>query len=95
MKKVYKTLPGAPLTEEHLEQLKALEGHPIDLSDIPETPTGFWKGAVRGRLYRPAKKAISLRLDADIIEWLKKDGQGYQTRVNLVLRERMLAEKAG
>ena len=38
------------------------------------------------------KQAVSLRLDADVIAWLKKDGQGYQTRANRVLRERMLAE---
>jgi uncharacterized protein (DUF4415 family) len=47
---------------------------------------------VRGRFYRPVKKAVSLRLDADVIAWLKKDGEGYQTRANRMLRERMLAE---
>jgi uncharacterized protein (DUF4415 family) len=36
------------------------------------------------------KKAVSLRLDADVIAWLKKDGAGYQTRANNILRERML-----
>jgi uncharacterized protein (DUF4415 family) len=41
------------------------------------------------------KKVVSLRLDADVIAWLKKDGKGYQTRANRVLREKMLADKAG
>ena len=52
----------------------------------------MWTNAVRGRFYRPVKQAVSLRLDADVLAWLKKDGDGYQTRVNQMLRERMLAE---
>jgi uncharacterized protein (DUF4415 family) len=92
MKVTVRREPGTPLTEEQLEQLKALEGRPIDTSDIPETPEGFWKNAVRGRLYRPVKQAVSLRLDSDVIAWLKKDGQGYQTRANQMLRERMLED---
>ena len=54
----------------------------------------MWKRAERGKLYRPIKKAVSLRLDADVIAWLKKDGEGYQTRANRILRERMLGDKA-
>ena len=38
------------------------------------------------------KQAVSLRLDADVIAWLKKDGDGYQTRANRMLRERMLKD---
>jgi uncharacterized protein (DUF4415 family) len=55
----------------------------------------MWKRAVRGKFYRPVKKAVSLRLDADVIAWLKRDGKGYQTRANRVLREKMLKEMAG
>ncbi len=95
MKVTVRREPGTPLTEEQLEQLKGLHGRPIDTSDIPETPAGFWKNAVRGRLYRPVKQAVSLRLDADVIAWLKKDGAGYQTRANRVLREQMLKELEG
>jgi uncharacterized protein (DUF4415 family) len=91
---VYRLEPGARLTEKQLAQLKALEGRPIDTSDIPEWTDEMWKRAVRGRFYRPMKKAVSLRLDADVIAWLKKDGKGYQTRANRVLREKMLADKA-
>lgn len=36
--------------------------------------------AVRGLIYRPIKKTVTMRLDADIIEWLKQDGPGYQTK---------------
>jgi uncharacterized protein (DUF4415 family) len=92
MKVVYRRESGTPLTAEQLEQLKALEGRPIDTSDIPELPEGAWKNAVRGRFYRPVKQAVSLRLDADVLAWLKKDGEGYQTRANQILRERMLKD---
>jgi uncharacterized protein (DUF4415 family) len=64
----------------------------IDTSDIPELPPDAWKDAVRGRFYRPVKQAVSMRLDADVIAWLKKPGAGYQTRANRILRERMLRE---
>jgi uncharacterized protein (DUF4415 family) len=65
----------------------------IDFSDAPVLPDEVWKNAVRGgRLFRPVKQAVSLRLDADVIAWLKKDGEGYQTRANQMLRERMLQD---
>ena len=92
MKVTVRREPGTPLTAEQVAQLKALEGRSIDTSDIPELPPEAWKNAVRGKFYRPLKQAVSLRLDADVIAWLKKDGQGYQTRVNRMLRERMLQE---
>jgi uncharacterized protein (DUF4415 family) len=64
----------------------------IDTSDIPELPIGSWNDAVIGKFYRPIKRAVSLRLDADVVAWLKREGGGYQTRANRILRERMLAE---
>jgi uncharacterized protein (DUF4415 family) len=91
----YEREPGTPLTEEQKRRLEALKNLPdedIDYSDIPPITEEQWKTAVRGRLYRPVKKAVSLRLDADVIEWLKKDGEGYQTRANQLLRERMLED---
>ncbi len=94
MKIIYRRIPGTPLTPRQIKQLKALEGRPIDTSDIPELPASAWKDAVRGKLYRPVKRAVSLRLDSDVIAWLKKDGRGYQTRANKLLREKMLADKA-
>jgi uncharacterized protein (DUF4415 family) len=42
-----------------------------------------------GVLYRPLKKAVTLRLDADVIAWFKKSGHGYQTRINQALRKMM------
>jgi uncharacterized protein (DUF4415 family) len=95
MRTVSKRKPGAPVTAEQKRQLAALAKLPegrIDLSDSPELGAARWKDAVRGRFYRPVKKAVSLRLDADVIAWLKKDGEGYQTRANQMLRERMLKD---
>jgi uncharacterized protein (DUF4415 family) len=59
----------------------------IDTSDIPEVKD--WSGAVVGKFYRPAKEAVSIRLDADILAWFKSQGSGYQTRINEVLRKEM------
>jgi uncharacterized protein (DUF4415 family) len=42
------------------------------------------------RLYKPIKKTVQIRLDADVLEWLKQEGPGYQTRVNAILRHAML-----
>ena len=81
-----------PRQKKELAALAALPDDQIDTSDIPELPPSAWKNAVRGRFYRPVKQAVSLRLDADVIAWLRKAGKGYQTRANRILRERMLAE---
>jgi uncharacterized protein (DUF4415 family) len=90
-----KQTPAQHLTARLKRELTAIAALPddkIDMSDIPELPPSAWKDAVRGRFYRPVKQAVSLRLDADVVAWLKKPGKGYQTRANHILRERMLAE---
>jgi uncharacterized protein (DUF4415 family) len=87
--------PSQTLTAKQTAELKALfalADDEIDTSDIPELPPRAWKDAVRGRFYRPIKQAVSMRLDADVIAWLKKRGKGYQTRVNRILRQQMLAD---
>jgi uncharacterized protein (DUF4415 family) len=81
-----------PKQKKELAALAALPDHQIDTSDIPELPPGAWKDAVRGRFYRPMKQAVSMRLDADVVAWLKRRGKGYQTRVNNILRQQMLAD---
>jgi len=87
------TLPD--MTEERrrkLEKLAALPDEQIDTSDIPELSEAQWAEAVRGRFYRPVKRQITARLDADVLAWLKAGGQGYQTRMNAILRRAMLTE---
>jgi uncharacterized protein (DUF4415 family) len=76
------------LTADEPAALKAVAAMPdreIDTSDSPEVQD--WTGAVRGSLYRPVKRLTSLRLDADLLEWFRRGGEGYQTRINAVLRE--------
>jgi len=83
-----------PITAERRAELKALAARPdseIDLSDIPELTDEQLKNAVRGRFYRPIKRQVTARLDADVVDWLKKQGKGYQSRMNAILRREMLA----
>jgi uncharacterized protein (DUF4415 family)/uncharacterized DUF497 family protein len=90
-----KRVTGQPLTPRQKRELAVLTTMPddqIDTSDISELPASAWKDAVRGRFYRPLKQAVSMRLDADVVAWLKKRGKGYQTRANNILRQRMLDE---
>jgi uncharacterized protein (DUF4415 family) len=70
-----------------LDALRGRKDTEIDLSDQPEIVD--WSAAVRGRFYRPVKKSVTIRLDADVIAWFKAratDG-GYQTAINRALRE--------
>ncbi len=75
-----------------LEKLAAKPEEKIDLSDIPALDEKFWKYAVQGRLYRPAKASTTVRMDADVLVWLRSKGKGYQTRINAILRQAMLDE---
>jgi uncharacterized protein (DUF4415 family) len=60
----------------------------IDLSEMPEVLD--WSGAEIGKFYRPPKKPVTMRLDTDIISWLKGYGRGYQTKANILLRHAMM-----
>ena len=75
-----------------LERLSSRPDKDIDMSDIPELTEKFWKNAVRNPFYRPVKQQLTLRLDADIIAWLRRQGSGYQTRANALLRDAMLGD---
>jgi uncharacterized protein (DUF4415 family) len=86
------TLP--PLTEAQRENLRTLAARPdseIDLSDAPEMTDEEWKNAERGHFYRPVKRQITARVDADVLAWLQAQGKGYQSRINAILRREMLA----
>jgi uncharacterized protein (DUF4415 family) len=85
------TLPE--LTETDLAKLEALAARPdseIDLSDAPELTAEQWKKGIRGHFYRPVKRQITARVDADVLEWLKSQGKGYQSRINAILRREMM-----
>jgi uncharacterized protein (DUF4415 family) len=78
----------SPDEQEELRRLAAMPEDRIDTSDIPEAPEAAWSHARRPGLYRPVKKPVTLRLDADIVAWFKDHSRdrGYQTEINLVLR---------
>jgi uncharacterized protein (DUF4415 family) len=86
MKKVASRL--SPRQRAELKALAALPDGRIDTREIPEVRD--WSGARRGLFYRPVKQQITLRIDADVIEWFRlhatKD-EGYQTNMNEALRE--------
>ncbi len=75
------------------KELAALAAKPesaIDFSDLPATSAKDWKDAERGRFYRPIKQQLTVRVDADVLAWLKSQGGGYQSRLNDILRNAML-----
>jgi uncharacterized protein (DUF4415 family) len=91
--------------DRELADLANAKNQTVDLSDAPELPSAQWKNAIRGmdawletarsgHLYKPVKQAVSMRLDADVVTWLKQSGPGYQTRANQILREKMLGGSA-
>ena len=79
------------LSAEKRRELHSLARRPdreIDFSDIPEIRE-IPSDAVIGRFYRPKKSSVTIRLDADVLAWLKASGEGYQTRINDYLRSLM------
>ena len=75
------------------KELAALAAKPesdIDFSDIPATSEQDWHDAARGQFYRPLKQQLTVRIDADVLAWLKSQGKGYQSRLNEILRSAML-----
>lgn len=84
-----------PLTNQQLTELAHLAAMPdkqIDYSDIPATNPEQWQNAKQGRFYRPVKQQLTLRIDADVLDWYKSQGKGYQTRINDLLRQAMIEE---
>ena len=83
------------MTEEQLQALRDLRDEDIDLSDIPETLTG-WRRAVprvTDLVSEENKQQITLRLDAEVVAFFKATGKRYQSRINAALREYMNAHR--
>jgi uncharacterized protein (DUF4415 family) len=81
------------LTKRQKADLAALATRPdseIDFSDIPPLTEDFWKNAVRGKYYKPTKTSTTVRIDSDVLAWLRAQGKGYQSRINAILRRKML-----
>lgn len=75
-----------------LEALQAMPDSQIDYSDATPMKPEEWRDAVVGKFYRPIKRQLTLRLDADVLAWFKQQGRGYQTRINDLLRDVMMKE---
>lgn len=86
--------PVPPEIQAELDALAALPEDQIKTDDIPEVKD--WSGAKRGMFYRPIKQQITLRLDADLVDWFKThhpQDEGYQTSINRALREYVAQHK--
>lgn len=83
MKKVSKAETN---TKTDWKRLAKMKDKDIDTRDIPELDAAFFKQA---DIRLPEKKPVTIRLDADVIDWFKEQGQGYQTRINKLLRSYM------
>jgi len=92
VRKRLEDIKDTPASRRRLAALAKRPDSEIDLSDIPEITEDFFKGAIRNPYYRPLKEQVTVRLDSDILAWLKKKGAGYQTRMNALLRSAMLDE---
>jgi uncharacterized protein (DUF4415 family) len=79
------------ISPQRLKAIEAIRDEDIDYSDIPETNEAFWADA---ELRMPqTKKGVYVCLDQDVLEWLKAQGPGYQTRINAILRAYMEAHQ--
>lgn len=84
MTTVKKSLNDLSVSKKRLDELKASADQAIDYSDIPELDEDFWKEATM-KLPEP-KTGVYIRLDAEMLEWFKQQGKGYQTRINAILK---------
>ena len=87
------TTKPLPLTKKQKAEIQALSellDSKIDHSDIPSLSDEFWKNAVSNPFYKPTKTSTTVRVDSDVLAWLKSQGKGYQTRINAILRAAML-----
>ena len=67
-----------------LKRIDRMTDEDIDYSDIPEVDASFF--ATARVVVPPGKKQVTIRLDSDVLAWLKEQGRGYQTRINAILR---------
>jgi uncharacterized protein (DUF4415 family) len=86
--------PGRQRSRPSTAAREARRDRSIDVSDIPPLDDGFFERAARNPFYRPVKKSTTIRLDADVLAWLRSQGSGYQTRLNTILRAAMLRDTA-
>lgn len=85
-----KKKPISKKSQTDFTRLDKMKDEDIDFSDAPEiTPEMFAKAIVRRGLKPRTKTQLTLRVDSDVLEWYKKQGRGYQTKINMLLRAYM------
>ena len=85
-----KKKPISKKSQTNFARLDKMKDEDIDYSDAPAiTPEMFAKSIIRRGLKPRTKTQLTLRVDTDVLEWYKKQGRGYQTRINLLLRAYM------
>lgn len=82
-------LPSDTVDDGYWARFDAIKDDDIDYSDIPELTEEFFKNAVRASEFQKDKTRVTMRLDTDVLNWLKSGGKGYQTRANMILRAAM------
>jgi len=78
------------LTEKMIGELKLLKNRKINLTDKSSPEITNWENAIVGKFYRPVKKQITVRIDADVLEWFRLNAKKYQTLINTACREYMV-----
>jgi uncharacterized protein (DUF4415 family) len=81
---------GITLTAKMKNELKALKHRKVDLSDQTSPEITAWEKTVSGKFYRPIKKQITIRIDADLLDWFKHATNKYQSLINQACREYMI-----
>ena len=90
-----KKKPASSKSQTDFARLDKMQDKDIDFSDAPEiTPAMFAKAIVRRGRKPRTKRQLTLRLDNDVLDWFKKQGRGYQTRINVLLRAYMEEHQA-
>lgn len=86
------TRPSYPLTEAQIGQLEALGDRMPDTADIPPAAEANWATVVRGKQHAPMQGTVALRLDADVLAWLRRKGGDCEREINCIMREKMQSE---
>ena len=83
----------SPAQLNRLAKIAGLPDDQIDAVDMPEAPVENSAQARRGNFYRPVKRSVTIRLDADVLAWLKQHAANghYQTEINRILRQYVIA----
>ena len=96
MKKAHTTTSSAGRRLKISDETRALYQKrargPAKDPDAPVLPPEMWQNAAIGKYYRPLKTPVSVRIDNDVLAWLRSKGEGHISRINGILRERMEQE---